>query len=48
MIRYIQEMIDMMNTEDQETNESNKELLVEQISKKLKEEGKEVEKEKIA
>eukprot|EP00347_Sterkiella_histriomuscorum_P023181 403335641 len=39
LIKYIQELIDMLNTEDEEVNKNNKALLVTQISQKLKEQG---------
>lgn len=37
----------MIDTEDEETNEANKELLIEQIAKKLKESGQKVDKQQI-
>jgi len=48
LLRYIQEMIDMMNTEDEELNERNKQLLVDQIAKKIKERGVKAEREQIS
>jgi hypothetical protein len=41
-------MIDMMNTDDDEVNEHNKEMLIEQISDKIKEQGMKVDKEQIS
>ena len=39
LIRYIQEMIEMMSTEDEALNARNKELLIDQIAQKTKERG---------
>lgn len=36
LFKYIQEMIDMMNTDDQEVNEANKEMLIDQMAEKIK------------